>query len=247
MIRILLFLSSVFLVASCATTNNAEEGEVPEEMQICFDYIEALLSKQEMDEFRTSSEDELIKYHRGLGLNLRNNLLRHHEHSEKIQEYFHDQEIFHFDDMSSLIIKSYHRYLNEKGSNVQDEVERYHDYWEPIEACEAKLKITALQLNERYQEGDVLRIQMLVSESNSVFDYPCPDDNRDWEFNDSTDLEITGVISKKYYNNDPTNLFFSLLVLSKSRADTKILMEEVKLGDHLEMSLKTAWKIVPND
>lgn len=246
-LSVILSIFSLLILFSCAVSNDASGDEIPKEMKICHDFIDSALSESELDDFRATTEGDLIKYHFGLGTYLRNNLLRHHKRSDEIWEYFNDQGIFHLDDMSSLIIKSYHRHLNDKGADVDDQVKKYHEFWKPIADCEEKLNERAVALYERYTVGDTLRIQMPVSESSSVVDYPCPDDNREWEFNDSTDLEITGVIADKYHINSETNLFFNVRILTKSKADSKIMWKEKNVGDDVSVSLKTAWKIFMAD
>ncbi|NVK66208.1 MAG: hypothetical protein HWE22_16575 [Flavobacteriales bacterium] len=244
-VSLIFVLCPILTFFSCGSSKDQSKDDISEEMKICHNFLKSALRKKELNDFRTTPEDELVKYHRGLGMYVRNNLLRHHKHSEEIKAYFKDQGIIHLDDVSSLILRSFHRSLNNKGADVSDRVKEYQAYWQSITDCKERVQERAMEINKQYEVGDTLRIQMPVGESNSVIDYPCPDENREWQFNDSTDLEITGVITKKYHVNSPSNVFFTLQVLTKSKPEVEIMMEGTKVGDELRFSLKTAWKVFP--
>ena len=84
---------------------------------------------------------------------------------------------------------------------------------------------------------------MPVSENNSVVDYPCGNGTLKWEFNESKDLSISGIITDIYNINNETNVFFKVKILSKNHSETEIMMREVNVGDEFDFGLSTAWKI----
>lgn len=223
---------------SCAET----EG-IPDELSLCFKYLDENLDSKEIEKFKSISENDIVEYHFSIGMHLRNNLLRHHKQSKKITDYFNSIGIYHYDDMSSIILTSYHRHLNDQGLRLNAQLKKYIEYWEPIADCQKSQKKKAVEISNSYNVGDTLNIQMPVSESNSVIDRPCPEENMQWEYDEVKDLEIDGVITDKYFINDSTNLFFTVKVLTKSHLETKIMMEEVNIGDEFKVSLRTAWKI----
>ena len=79
---------------------------------------------------------------------------------------------------------------------------------------------------------------MPVSNNNSAVDYLCP--NLEWNFNESNDLFMKGVITEKYFMNSETNVFFKVKVLCKNHLETKIMMREVNVGDEFNFGLSTA-------
>ena len=129
---------------------------------------------------------------------LRNNLLRHNEKSEKITKFFDSLGIHHYDDMSSIILTSYHRYLNKEDIQLQSQVNKYVEYWKPIIDCEKRQEIKAVEIYTKYKVGDTLKIKMPVTENNSVVDYPCGNGTLEWEFDETKDLYIKGIITEKY-------------------------------------------------
>ena len=79
-------------------------------------------------------------YHFGVGLHLRNNLLRQHEKSEMVVKYFNDLGIENYDYMSGIILHSYHRYLNNQENDIQEKVDEILENEKPRIDCKKKLK-----------------------------------------------------------------------------------------------------------
>ena len=226
----------LFVLSACSGQN-----EIPEELQISFDFIEKNWSKEQIDSFKnTAEEDAVIDQHFGMGMFLRNNLLRHHDDSEQIQGFFAELGIYHFDYISSIILTSYHRTINGKDIQLQSQVDEVHEYWKPIQDCDLKMDSLARETYKKFEIGDTIVIEMPVGESNSAYDYQC---NLDWEFNDSTDLIITGIVTKKYDSDVADKLSFTVHILTKSNEETEVFMRKYDSGDILSVKLKTSWKI----
>jgi hypothetical protein len=237
------YLSILFLTFSLLSCNGQEK--IPKELKFSFDYLNENWDTKEIEIFKNISENDSIttrNYHFEIGMYLRNNLLRHHEQSENLTKFFHSIGIHHYDDMSSIILTSYHRYLNKENIELQSQVDKYVEYWKPIIECEKNQKIKAVEIYNRFKVGDTINVKMPVSE-NSVVDYPCGNRTLEWEFDESKDLSINGVITEKYNLNSETNVFFKVKVLSKNHIETKIMMREVNVGDEFSFGLSTAWKI----
>ncbi len=71
----------------------------------------------------SSESDFAIRAHFGLGLWIRNNwgLWR----GSRLSVYFNDMNIFHPDDMSGRILRSYYRYVNGQNLDIENKKERY--------------------------------------------------------------------------------------------------------------------------
>jgi len=180
------------------------------------------------------------KYHFSVGLHLRNNLLRHHEKSDALISFFNSHDIHHLDDMSSIILTSYHRYLNKENVELQSQVEGYVAYWKPIIICDKRQKLKAEKLYNNYKVGDSLQIKIPVDNYNGI-DYNCP--KIEWEFDEVKDLIIRGVVVKKNIMYEDTSMFFDIQILYKNHSMTKIFSREANIGDEFRMHLSTAWEI----
>lgn len=83
---------------------------IPSDLQDCFKQLDKLLTSAEKKSFASASENSLSSYHMGLGLWMRNNwgLWK----GSRLSNYFNKLGVLHPDDMSGIIIRFYHRYLN---------------------------------------------------------------------------------------------------------------------------------------
>ena len=237
--RKIIIILTIFSLLSC----NRKE-EIPKELKYSFEYINEVWSPEDIEVFKNVKVNDTTSnnLHFGIGLHLRNNLLRHHAKSDSIVAYFNSLGITHHDYMSGLILYSYHQHLNNENVDIQDKVDEIIDREKPYVECKKEQKIIGLEKYNRFEVNDTINVKMPVSENNSVVDYGCP--NLDWEFRKSFDLSIDGIITDKYYSND--SLFSSLKVkiLTKNHPKTKIMMEEVNVGEEFEVSLiDSAWKI----
>ncbi len=136
---ILLSAILALLLSACATTNTKNSGEprkdatsktgyyIPRDLDDALVELDRIMGTKGHDEVMRTTEDGMIKYHRGLGTWLRNNwgLWK----GSRLSEYFHQLGIRHPDDMSGIIFDSYWRKLHGSPIELEDQVRHYQDYW----------------------------------------------------------------------------------------------------------------------
>ena len=85
---------------------------IPTDLNSCFMELDRLLNDTTKQKIRNIEDSfELVgEYHMGLGRWIRNNW--NLWGGSRLQVYFHDRQIFHPDEMSSIILESYAKYLN---------------------------------------------------------------------------------------------------------------------------------------
>ncbi|MDG5493263.1 DUF6794 domain-containing protein [Psychroserpens sp. SPM9] len=235
----IIVLISISIFLSCQ-----EKEKIPNDLNIAFDYINEKWDKKSIEQFKNRTEDDttFVDYHFGIGLNIRNYLLRNGEHSEKLTRFFDSIGVHHYDDMSSIIIESYHKHLNNKDIELESQVNSVKEYWKPIIDCAKIQEKKGLEIYQSYAVNDTINIKMPVSESNSVVDYPCP--TMDWEYDEKMDLSIDGIIIEKGFSVGETNVYFTVRILNKSHEGTKIMMSKKNVGDEFTIMLRqTVWKI----
>lgn len=233
----------IFLTIFCFLSCN-RKNEIPKELNYSFEYLDEVWNAEDIENFKNIMENDTTPndLHFGIGLHLRNNLLRRHAKSDSIVAYFNSLGITHYDYMSGLILYSYHQYLNDENVYIQDKVNEIIESKKPYIECAKEQKIIGLETYNKYQLSDTINVKMPVSKYNSVVDYSCP--NLDWDFNPSKDLSIDGIITEKYFNEDSTDPVVKVKVLTKNHPLTEIMMEEVNVGDEFEVWLQeTSWKI----
>lgn len=104
---------------------------IPKDLDDCFAELEKILKPEDIKKMKEGTENDMIQYHFGLGMWIRNNWgLRGESHLAK---WFNAQGIKHPDDMSGIILDSFWRHLNSKPIKLNEQVKYYQDYWKKME------------------------------------------------------------------------------------------------------------------
>ena len=212
--------------------------KLPKNLDDAISYLEHSWKKAELDSFRYLPENEAVTdQHFATGQWIRNNWI-YGKRDTALTNYFHSLGIYHPDDISSIILISLHRKLNNKDINLEQQVESMKNYWKPIFECEEKLKREAVANYKKWKEGDSLTIYMPVDTSggtsNAVI-YNCPD--IEWQFDPKKDLIVKGTLTKRYFINDSANVFFTVYVKDMTPKEISILTKNTKAGDTRNFSL----------
>ena len=116
-----------YKVTPTADKNSPSGIYIPENLDDCFQELEKTLQQEFLKEFKAKKEEELIVYHRGLGMWLRNNWGLWGD--SRLKLYFNHLGVYHPDDMSQIIIVSFWRRLNNKPIQLEEQIKYYQDYW----------------------------------------------------------------------------------------------------------------------
>lgn len=99
---------------------------IPKNIEECFEILNKELKPDDLA-FIKASDDNATKLHHSLGRYLRNTWGLWG--GSDLKRYFWDLGINHPDDMSSIILHSYHRHLNNKPLEVEAQVQRFREFW----------------------------------------------------------------------------------------------------------------------
>lgn len=249
----LLLLSLIILTSACR-----KEDRFSTELNYSFKYLDSIWSIEQIEKFKDFDIDnpEKNNYHFGIGLNLRNNLLRHHEKSDEIIEYFNDLGIEHYDYMSGLILHSYHRYLNNEKNDIQEKINEIIEYERPFVECRNQRKKLALKNFNRLKINDSIEIKMpvsIVGGRRSVVSHDCSNsDSNNWIYENSKDLLINGLIKAKRKEKDTftdspkkvrESYYLRVEILKIDKKDTQYFMEDITIGDEIEFSLEYSFDL----
>lgn len=102
----------------------------PTTLKECFSALDEILDIKEKAKILDMQEDDLSKLHHSLGRWMRNNWSLWS--GGQLKDYFNKLEINHPDDISSIIITSYWRYLRSEPLNVEAQVEKHLNYWKGL-------------------------------------------------------------------------------------------------------------------
>lgn len=111
---------------------------IPTDLEDCFKELKKMLPEDLVTKMKSGPEKDMIKYHHGLGTWLRNNWGLWA--GSRLREYFKKLGLAHPDDMSTVVLKSFWRHLNNKPLKVDEQVKYYQEYWKKMKERNEKKK-----------------------------------------------------------------------------------------------------------
>ncbi|SDY05723.1 hypothetical protein SAMN05444411_11610 [Lutibacter oricola] len=131
--KIILILFIFTTLISCSVFFDSYKSEIddiyiPENLKESIKEVDKFYTDSLKTEIKTLTENEyLANSHFGTGFWIRNNwgLWK----GSRLSRYFKRKGINHPDDISSIILKSYHRQLTGKNIDLKEQIKYYKDYW----------------------------------------------------------------------------------------------------------------------
>lgn len=122
------FIVLLFALLSNAANGKDQRGR-PATLEETFTHLDRMFDDTAKYSFMTLPEDiATIRLHFTLGLYMRNNWGLWG--NSQLKRHFEALGVFHPDDMSAIILKSYHRYLNNKPLALDSQVQYYQRFWQ---------------------------------------------------------------------------------------------------------------------
>lgn len=116
----------------------------------CIEWLKSVVV--DFREFASLNENEALGMaHHGLGTWIRNtlglwaDLEKKPDKRKPIVQWFNKIGIFHPDDISSIILTSFHRHLNKINLNVEEQVREYIEYWNKNNDGEISFSLTSIK------------------------------------------------------------------------------------------------------
>jgi hypothetical protein len=110
------------------STDSLRGVYIPKNLEDCFIQIDKFWNDSTKLEVGQLPEDEFSgRAHLGFGMWMRNNWQLWG--GSRLSKYFNVLGIYHPDDMSGIILDSYHRYLTGKDLKLEEQIKLYQDYW----------------------------------------------------------------------------------------------------------------------
>ena len=100
---------------------------IPTDLNDCFAELRKTLEPDLLDEMMSRTEKEMVRYHMGVGLWMRNSwgLWRR----SRLARNFNNLGIYHPDDMSGIVLISFWRHLHDEPIRLEEQVKHYQEYW----------------------------------------------------------------------------------------------------------------------
>jgi hypothetical protein len=135
-------LTSALLLTTLATCTNSDNAHpavplsdivnskgqyIPRDLDDALSEVDRIMGDKGRAQILQATEDDMIWYHMGLGMWIRNNWglwggLR-------LAKYFNQLGIYHPDDMSGIILDSYWRKLHNKPIDLEGQIRKYQEFW----------------------------------------------------------------------------------------------------------------------
>ncbi len=115
---------------SCKSVNNNSSNEdyIPKNLVEAVAQLEIIHNDSTKKVIIEMTEKEYVgSTHFGTGMWIRNNWGLWN--GDDLAEYFNSIGIYHPDDMSGIILKSYYRELHKQVWKLEEQVQYYQDYW----------------------------------------------------------------------------------------------------------------------
>lgn len=113
------------------STDSLRGAYIPADLEDCFNQIDSFWTDSLKNEIKNWTEDKFSgRAHMGFGMWMRNNWQLWG--GSRLSKYFIEMGIHHPDDMSGIILTSYHRRLTGKEIKLEEQVKYYQDYWEEM-------------------------------------------------------------------------------------------------------------------
>jgi hypothetical protein len=111
------------------TTDSIRGVYIPKDIEDCFKQIDSFWDDSTKVKVKQWTEDEFRgRVHMGFGMWMRNNWQLWG--GSRLSKFFNEMGIYHPDDMSGIILTSYHRRLTGKEIELEEQIKFYQDYWE---------------------------------------------------------------------------------------------------------------------
>ena len=120
------------MIRSAQERRASKYNPIPNNLEECFEILKEELSEKDLTILKISSDKELSRYHHTLGLSIRNRWGLWAD--SPLKKYFEEIGLWHADDMSSLILTCFQRYLCNCPLMIEEEVKSYQDYWNDMGA-----------------------------------------------------------------------------------------------------------------
>lgn len=233
---------SCSLIVACSNNDcaNYNHDYIPTNLDHAIAYFDCNWSESDKATFANKDESTAIKeIHMGLGRGIRNSWGLW-DKTSPLMQFFNSYGIYHPDDVSSIIMKSYHRKLNNKEIDFEGQVQYYLAYWKPLNEFESKETVRALKSFSKYVIGDSFTAYLEIDtlkDKNFAFNMISPE--YEWSFNPDKDLKINGVLLNKNIIHDSSDVEFNIKVIGTNRAESiRTAWGEVQKGDTVRIGIK---------
>ncbi len=176
------------------------DNYIPKDLNDAITYLECTWSDTYKDEFKNKNEDDAVsELHFGTGQAIRNNWGLWGKRKNSLVRYFNRHGIYYPDDISSIILTSFHRKLNNKPIDLDKQIELYKEYWGKAKIVQDSIENGIHQESERefnsFNIGDTIKVEYKVNvQGKNVWIYRI---QKYPDLNETPNCYVTGIVKDK--------------------------------------------------
>ncbi|MFK7834299.1 MAG: DUF6794 domain-containing protein [Winogradskyella sp.] len=144
-----------------------KENYIPKNLNDSIEYLNCEWPESNKTEFKNKEEsDAVTELHFGAGMGIRNgwDLWKG---KNQILRFFKSKGISHPDDMSSIVLTSFHRQLNNKPIDLDSQISYYEKYWKTAKKKFEKEQHNQTELSKKeydeYKLNDSVKIEFKIN------------------------------------------------------------------------------------
>jgi hypothetical protein len=107
---------------------NKPQAYVPKDLNECFAELQKVIAPGDLNEFKNNDERQMTIHHFNYSIWMRNNWGL--QQDSRLAKWFEEKGINHPDDMSAIVLISFHRYLNGKNIELEAQIDAVKKYRE---------------------------------------------------------------------------------------------------------------------
>lgn len=188
-------------VSSQNNCDKYSDDYVPKNLKDALNYLTCVWPDNDKEDFKSKDENDAVtELHMGTGQGIRNGWELWKGKNSLVRE-FKSKGIFHPDDMSSIILTSFHRQLNNKDINLDEQVDYYKDYWKKAKE-ESKRQLDSKKILDqkefdKYKIGNTVSMRFAKGNcDNCLLLYRIQNEVPPWDENKKSCI-VTGIIKGK--------------------------------------------------
>lgn len=197
-LTILLF--NVGLAFSQNDCGKYKDEYVPKNLNDALSFLNCIWSDSSKVSFKTKDEkDAVVELHFGTGQAIRNNWGLWEKRKNSLVRYFNRYGIYHPEDISSIILTSFHRNLNNKPIDLDKQIEYYKAYWEKAKTRQDSIENKIHQKSEKEFNNinidDTIKIEYTINvQGKNVWIYRI---QKYPDLNETPNCYVTGIVKDK--------------------------------------------------
>ncbi|HSI90847.1 MAG TPA: DUF6794 domain-containing protein [Adhaeribacter sp.] len=212
MARFILFFLLIFPVCGYAQTYQFPQSYVPKNLEEALFYLYFSWPEGKREVFRKKEEEKAVaEEHFFAGLDMRNNwgLWR----NSRLAGYFKAEGIYHPDDMSAIMLRSFHRDLNGTDLKIAEQLLFHKLHWEYLDQQYSEGEKRVARNYYSIQETDTVEMSFFISaeaSSKAQIGLSPPAEKQTAINRENESCKLTGIVLKKEQQGKTYKLFIKL-------------------------------------